>query len=143
LQLKVADIRHIKKESLLFSHTTQKGNVMKPTQEAIEEQEVSLPTDHDFTSSCKQQIIDYAKKSYAEQGRGAVVVELCNTVLVEGGLFVPLSYYNESNALFEKLEGWPDQEMEQMVGSYNPRREAVCAIVEKPKSLAYALIKGR
>ena len=63
------------------------------------------------------------------QGRGAVVLDLKSAEKLDDNLRVPTRYVADGSEPLEKLGGWPSDEIEEIVQTYNPEQDVVFLIL--------------
>jgi hypothetical protein len=67
----------------------------------------------------------FAFEKFLSQGRGAVVVDLKNADKLGDNLRVPTHYVVDRSEPLRKLGGWPSDEIEEIVQTYNPEQDVV------------------
>ncbi len=67
----------------------------------------------------------FAFEKFLSQGRGAVVVDLKSAEKRGENLRVPTHYVADRSEPLRKLGGWPSDEIEEIVQTYNPEQDVV------------------
>jgi len=67
----------------------------------------------------------FAFEKFLSQGRGAVVVDLKNAEKLADDLRVPTHYIADRSEPLRKLGGWPSEEIEEIVQTYNAEQDVV------------------
>lgn len=71
----------------------------------------------------------FAYERFMTQGRGAVVVDLRGAKKLGDNLQVPTRYVGDHSESLHKLGGWPSDEIEEIVQTYNPEVDVVFLIL--------------
>lgn len=67
----------------------------------------------------------FAFEKFLSQGRGAVVIDLKSAERRGENLRVPTHYVADRSEPLRKLGGWPSDEIEEIVQTYNPEQDVV------------------
>lgn len=67
----------------------------------------------------------FAFEKFLSQGRGAVVVDLKSVEKLGDNLRVPTHYIADHSERLRKLGGWPSDEIEEIIQTYNPEEDVV------------------
>lgn len=67
----------------------------------------------------------FAFEKFLSQGRGAVVIDLKSADKLGESLRVPTHYVADRSEPLRKLGGWPSDEIEEIVQTYNPEQDVV------------------
>jgi hypothetical protein len=78
-----------------------------------------------FIQSQWRDFAAFAFEKFLSQGRGAVVVDLKSAEKLDDNLRVPTHYIADRSESLRKLGGWPSDEIEEIVQSYNPEQDVV------------------
>ena len=71
----------------------------------------------------------FAYERFKTRGRGAVVIDLKAAEKLGENLRVPTRYVADDSEPLRKLGGWPSDEIEEMVQTYNPDQDVVFLIL--------------
>ena len=78
-----------------------------------------------FIQSQWRDFAAFAFEKFLSQGRGAVVVDLKSAEKLGDNLRVPTHYIADRSEPLRKLGGWPSEEIEEIVQTYNPEQDVV------------------
>jgi hypothetical protein len=78
-----------------------------------------------FIRSQWREFAAFAFEKFLSQGRGAVVIDLKNADKLDDNLRVPTHYVVDRSEPLRKLGGWPSDEIEEIVQTYNPEQDVV------------------
>lgn len=78
-----------------------------------------------FIQSQWRDFAAFAFEKFLSQGRGAVVVDLKSAEKLGDNLRVPTHYIADRSEPLRKLGGWPSDEMEEIIHTYNPEQDVV------------------
>jgi hypothetical protein len=67
----------------------------------------------------------FAWQHYLSQGRGAVVVDFQQALKDASSSQLPTYYIAEGSELLEKQGGWPNEEIADVIGQYEPEEDVV------------------
>jgi hypothetical protein len=93
-------------------------------------EEVDTPRGHlAFIKSQWRDFAAFAFERFMSQGRGAIVLDLKNAGRTGDKLRVPAHYVADQSESLRKLGGWPSDEIEEVVQTYNPEQDVVFLIL--------------
>lgn len=89
-------------------------------------EDIDNPDDHiTFMRLQWSQFAAFAWEKYQAQGRGAVVIDLRNASKSGTRLNVPSYYVSETSEGLAKRGGWPNQEVSELIQTYDPELDVV------------------
>jgi len=89
-------------------------------------EDLDTPSGHlAFIQSQWRDFAAFAFEKFLSQGRGAVVVDLKSAEKHGDNLRVPTHYIADRSEPLRKLGGWPSEEIEELVQTYNPEQDVV------------------
>jgi len=71
----------------------------------------------------------FAWEKYISEGRGAVVIDLSKATKSGDNLQVPSFYVANGSERLEKLRGWPNEEIAELVGDYDPELDVILIVL--------------
>jgi hypothetical protein len=89
-------------------------------------EEIDTPDQHiTFIRSQWREFAAFAWEKYQSEGRGALIVDLRNAQADGPGFSVPTSYIADGSSQLQKLGGWPNEEVEEVIKEYDPEQDVV------------------
>lgn len=89
-------------------------------------EEIDTPDQHiTFIRSEWRDFAAFAWEKYKSEGRGALVVDLRNAKPDGPNINVPTSYIAEGSIQLQKLGGWPNEEVAEVIKEYDPEQDVV------------------
>lgn len=89
-------------------------------------EEIDTPDQHiTFIRSQWRDFAAFAWEKYKAEGRGALVVDLRNAKTDGPTFSVPTSYIAEGSRQLQKLGGWPNEEVAEVINEYDPEQDVV------------------
>lgn len=78
-----------------------------------------------FIRSQWREFAAFAFEKFITRGRGAVVIDLKRAERLRDNLRVPTRYIAEHGEALRSLGGWPSDEIDEVVQTYNPEQDVV------------------
>jgi hypothetical protein len=78
-----------------------------------------------FIQSQWRDFAAFAFEKFLSQGRGAVVVDLKSAEKLGDNLRVPTHYIADRSEPLRRLGGWPSDEIQEIIQTYNPEQDVV------------------
>ncbi|MFY9556924.1 MAG: hypothetical protein WAV20_22080 [Blastocatellia bacterium] len=93
-------------------------------------EDLDTPDGHiKFIRSLWREFAAFAWQKYLEEGRGAVVINFRNAGKSGDKLQVPSYYIAEGSERLAKRNGWPNQEIVDLVRDYDPKLDVVFVVL--------------